>query len=351
MLDNLALYFGLPTLGLLTFLIIGLSISAVDKERRTLTLKLAIGLCFSIGCLVLSLTNMVGNEHHVLALTIGLLNAPNLILLWLFIRSLFEDNFRLGVFEWGVGSAYLLLMIWERLTDANLTTMPLLVLILQGLFSLGLISHLGLSLLKDWQTDLVDRRRKSRLWIVSVLILSGLVSIFAQNGVDVISAEISRIVSLISIAAATLAISVFCAAPDLRKLSFDNTQCEEDIRVALSGRDKLNYDKLVAFMEKEKAYLDPTLTIKKLARELGLAEHALRSLINLRLGFRNYTDFINQYRIAYAKTAFKDPDSSHVPILTIALDSGYSSISAFNRAFRRIEGMTPSEFKKQQKSL
>jgi len=40
-----------------------------------------------------------------------------------------------------------------------------------------------------------------------------------------------------------------------------------------------------------------------------------------------------------------DAEQRHLPILTIALTVGYNSINPFNRAFRELKGMTPSEFR------
>jgi AraC-like DNA-binding protein len=48
------------------------------------------------------------------------------------------------------------------------------------------------------------------------------------------------------------------------------------------------------------------------------------------------------------KSALADPTQKEVPILTIALDAGFGSLGPFNRAFRDVEGMTPSEYRAQQ---
>ena len=36
-----------------------------------------------------------------------------------------------------------------------------------------------------------------------------------------------------------------------------------------------------------------------------------------------------------------------INILQIAMDSGFGSVSAFNKCFRKQSGMTPSEFKRE----
>jgi AraC-like DNA-binding protein len=55
---------------------------------------------------------------------------------------------------------------------------------------------------------------------------------------------------------------------------------------------------------------------------------------------------LNFYRIADAKAALADPAQAAVPVLTIALDSGFSSLGPFNRAFKAETGMTPTEFRR-----
>ena len=88
------------------------------------------------------------------------------------------------------------------------------------------------------------------------------------------------------------------------------------------------------------------LTIGAVAQALDEPEHRLRRLINQRLGHRNFSSFVNGYRLAEARAALADPGQANVPILTIALDSGFQSIGPFNRAFREATGVTPTEYRR-----
>jgi AraC-like DNA-binding protein len=96
----------------------------------------------------------------------------------------------------------------------------------------------------------------------------------------------------------------------------------------------------------EGAWREEGLTVAVLAGRVGLAEHNLRRLINGQLGFRNFSAFLNSYRIEEAKTALADPAQARRQILQIALDLGYGSIAPFNRAFKDATGLTPTEFRK-----
>jgi AraC-like DNA-binding protein len=103
--------------------------------------------------------------------------------------------------------------------------------------------------------------------------------------------------------------------------------------------------RLLQFMAEQMPYRDETLSIARLAGLLGEQEYRLRRTINGQLGFRNFSAFLNSYRLAEVKAALADPAQRDVPIITIALDAGFGSLGPFNRAFREAEGMTPSEFR------
>ena len=103
---------------------------------------------------------------------------------------------------------------------------------------------------------------------------------------------------------------------------------------------------LAHIMTAERAYRQDGLTIGTLAQQLGLPEYRLRRLINQALGYRNFSSFVNHYRIAEIKAALSDPRQAEVPVLTIALDAGFSSLGPFNRAFKAETGLTPSEYRR-----
>jgi len=64
------------------------------------------------------------------------------------------------------------------------------------------------------------------------------------------------------------------------------------------------------------------------------------------MGFRNFSAFLNSYRLKDVVEAFSDPEQAGTPILTIALNAGFQSIATFNRAFRHAYESTPREFRK-----
>ncbi|MEM8727005.1 MAG: helix-turn-helix domain-containing protein, partial [Pseudomonadota bacterium] len=82
-------------------------------------------------------------------------------------------------------------------------------------------------------------------------------------------------------------------------------------------------------------------------KRLGVTQHTLRELINRDLGYRNFSEFVNFYRIDAVKEAFSAPDNRHKSILEIAMENGFNSLSPFNKAFKKQVGVSPKEFRKE----
>jgi AraC-like DNA-binding protein len=109
--------------------------------------------------------------------------------------------------------------------------------------------------------------------------------------------------------------------------------------------DQALMDKLRAFMQSQKPYLDPELSLSSLSRELGLNRNQLSQLINDGIG-DNFYDFVNKYRVDEVKRLMVDPLKQNYNLLGIALEAGFKSKSTFNLIFKRFTGLTPTEYKK-----
>ena len=98
-------------------------------------------------------------------------------------------------------------------------------------------------------------------------------------------------------------------------------------------------------MKRERLYSDHDLRVASLAAMLNVPEYKLRNKINQQLGYRNFNQFVNQYRIDEAsKRLLID---SRMPVLSIALDVGFRSISSFNTAFQQQFGVSPTQYRNQ----
>lgn len=117
--------------------------------------------------------------------------------------------------------------------------------------------------------------------------------------------------------------------------------------VSLKEDDAQNYVKKInAFMNLERPYLDANLTLAHIAKELQIPTHILSRVINEKFGL-NFFDFINKYRVDEVKAKINKPEFDNLSLLGIALESGFNTKSAFNRVFKKMTGLTPSEYKSQ----
>jgi AraC-like DNA-binding protein len=117
-----------------------------------------------------------------------------------------------------------------------------------------------------------------------------------------------------------------------------------------SGLDAAEMSRIIseleAAMKQSKPFLDPQLSIDQLAQTLGCSRHHLSQAINEQLN-QSFYDYVNQHRVAEAKLLLTDPAKTSLKIAAIAYDSGFNSISTFNDVFKKIAGLTPSQFRKQ----
>lgn len=103
---------------------------------------------------------------------------------------------------------------------------------------------------------------------------------------------------------------------------------------------------LQRLMAQEAIYTRQSLKVADVARRLGEPEYKITQCVTGPLGFRNFNQMANHFRVEEAKRRLADSAYDHLPILTIAYDCGFGSIGPFNRAFKAQTGLTPQEFRK-----
>jgi AraC-like DNA-binding protein len=103
--------------------------------------------------------------------------------------------------------------------------------------------------------------------------------------------------------------------------------------------------KLLQLMATEEPYRNHDLSLPELARRLAISPHHLSQIINDGLQ-QNFFEFVNSHRVAAAKRMLRDPAQASINIAEIGFDAGFRSVSAFNTAFKKHTGMTPSQFRK-----
>jgi AraC-like DNA-binding protein len=103
-------------------------------------------------------------------------------------------------------------------------------------------------------------------------------------------------------------------------------------------------DKLVDFIESEKPYLTPGLTLSDVSAKLEIHPKYLSQVINENLQ-KNFHDFINYYRIKEAQRQIEESLESKKTILEVLYDCGFNTKSVFNTSFKKIVGLTPTQYK------
>jgi len=127
------------------------------------------------------------------------------------------------------------------------------------------------------------------------------------------------------------------SAMDHRPKKYERTGLDETASEATRVR-------LDTYMKSEQPYLDPEMNLPQLAEALAVPAHHLSQVLNEKIG-ANFYQYINGYRLEEAKRRLNSKKTNRDKLLTIALASGFNSISTFNRVFKEFTGQTPSQFR------
>jgi len=276
------------------------------------------------------------------------LSTGNVVVFWLFSRALFDDGFSLRWWHWPIWLAVAVFSLVNCLWLAPAGD-PRLSIIAVNLLALGFIGLAVGQMLSSWSADLVEGRRRLRVFIVAAVALYGglnaILQMLALRGDAAGIANVANIAVLTGIVAAISHAMMQVTAHELFPLASDAPAKSEAVPEPGAADQKL-VDALMRLMADERIYRHDNVTIGTLATRLSVPEYRLRRLINQRLGYRNFNVFLNEHRIEEAKAALADPGQVEVPVITIAMDAGFQSLGPFNRAFKATTGVTPSEYRR-----
>jgi len=270
--------------------------------------------------------------------------------LWLFARAIFEAPWPKPAVMYACG--FVIVVVWGINVAADVVNPDWVrrARFLLQILKLVVVANALWMALRGRPDDLIEPRRTLRLFFVgtiSIVVAVVLVVELVHGGV--LPPGWLQLTDVIVIAVLTLGLAV----PMLR-LNHElfelptgpESATTETGTSELGGAESVLRDKLLALMD-DGCFRETGLTIPVLARKLNYPEHQLRRLINGHLGYRNFSAFLNSYRIGEAKQQLADPERARTPVLTIALDLGYASLGPFNRAFKETTGKTPTEFRRQ----
>ncbi|MGH2664850.1 helix-turn-helix domain-containing protein [Flavobacterium sp.] len=108
--------------------------------------------------------------------------------------------------------------------------------------------------------------------------------------------------------------------------------------------DNLYFQKLELLCKEEHIYTDSTLNREKVAEKLGISAGYVSQIVNTITG-DNFAHYITQYRIEAVKEMISNSEYENYNLLTMGLESGFTSKTTFYKAFKKVTGQTPNEYK------
>jgi len=345
LLTNLDLAFRAASVALLLVLAVSLLSDFRDVAVGRLGAAFALGSAVHAMSYSLDVTSRIPLWHApLIALSTG-----DIVVFWLFTRALFDDEFRLRWWHgliWAVVAAYSFAgCVWIAPSGHVRFSVTVVNLIVLGFIALAVGQ-----MIVSWPADLVERRRRVRVFIVCAIALYGGLNAVLQitvagQHVGAAAETINAGVLTCTVAAIVYAMmrvdaaDLFPAAAQPAPVVFSQPATD-------AAADQKLIDALMRLMADERIYRQENITIGVLATRLKIPEYRLRRLINQRLGYRNFNVFLNNHRIEEAKAALADPTQAEVPVITIAMDAGFQSLGPFNRAFKAVTGVTPTEYRR-----
>ncbi|MDN3639721.1 helix-turn-helix transcriptional regulator [Simiduia curdlanivorans] len=319
---------------------------------------------------------------------------------WLFSASLFDDHFSLKTWQISLVLMTVCLPLVDLLaSQIGIIPAPFWVTILvdaPAVLELLLVGLAVAVIARNWRVDLVESRRDLRLWLCGVnaaylfIILIMREVLYAYfpwlNYAQYVIAALVLLITNVML----LRPNAGLLTPDSQryrlprphlpqsdhkqspKASTDDAPIQQDTNTHIDPIDETTLSEnfvaekaprtneaptevpaevlqqIHALMDNEHIYQDMELTMGQLAYRLKLQEYRLRKIINSGLGYRNFNDFLNSYRISEAAQRLSNTKEANIPITTIALDVGFRSISTFNKAFKSHFDTTPTAFRRTQ---
>lgn len=283
-------------------------------------------------------------------------------LLWMIAFQLFVDSGEIPITAWlamgffvvvrGIGSAMAIddpLIFQNGLAFVLVQLVPQLILLYFSVHAIYLAYQ-------GYSVDLLEQRR--RLRVIFVVFLGILISTIVGMGF------VSAYVPLQGIPTVVYTLCLFVGAFLFNLFNFrlsgdamtlvseraarPRNETPEALNNKINQVDPDIVNRIAEVMTRDRLYTQQGLTIADLAKALNMQEYRLRRLINQTMQYRNFNQFLNNYRIEEASRLLRSEDSS---ISNIALDVGYTSLSVFNKAFKDRFGITPSAYRQQQQPL
>ncbi len=114
-------------------------------------------------------------------------------------------------------------------------------------------------------------------------------------------------------------------------------------QLALTSQDEAIQLRFDAMMSDEEMFLDPYLSVQRIAKRLHMPARDVSGTINRTRGM-NVSQYVNTYRVAHAAQILTTSNES---VIKVAEQSGFLTRSNFYREFQRIHNKSPNEYRKE----
>lgn len=288
-----------------------------------------------------AVTDMLGASVVILVIPAVLASA----FFWWFALALFRDG---SVWQWAYAAPPALLLVFYGMRQSDVGSLQTAGGLLHQVVVVSLLVHIISLALRELRNDLVDSRRRFRVAVALTLPFVGFV--IAGTELYALRQPLPEwlglaLVQSLALAILSLAFGLWMTA--VRQELFLPAPAAPQPRTdELGPAELLELQRLRTAISRGICF-EPDLSLAKLAHQLGVPEHRLRKLINKGLGYRNFAAFLNDHRITEAKHRLSDPQQAREQIASIAFGLGYASLTPFNRAFRELTGVTPTDYRAQ----
>jgi AraC-like DNA-binding protein len=272
-----------------------------------------------------------GNMHLFASIGVVSMSAIGPLLL-MFTRSLFDSNYRLTWKDWIQFVPTVLLLIMAPLPGWSFLTAT------YRIFTTLVLVYMIATLVFLWSNREVFRADDTK-WRWVIYIIAGVGLLWITFVCQLLFYQ-PLVYQLIVISAALVFYSLswyaiprsrlFIAEPQ-KKLS--DMQLYEELGVRIQD-----------LLTKEEFYVNTDLTVSTLASRLKVPAYMASRAINQYFN-KSFSELIVEYRIRKAEQLLAADSQKSLTIETIAFESGFNTLSAFYKAFKKINHITPSQYR------
>ncbi|MTH16607.1 helix-turn-helix domain-containing protein [Flavobacterium sp. LC2016-01] len=213
--------------------------------------------------------------------------------------------------------------------------------------------HRGIILLFSSQKDEKDLKwlLSILVWILFMIVVSMITKIKENDYLNSVSTYLYLIFTLFMVYNLLRQKEVFLDNKNeniaLENILYPNLSFQTEKPASrLSEDELLKYKSILnTLLQQEEVFTDSEINLASLADKVGISMNDLSFVINTSYNMNFYT-LINNYRVEKVKEMLVKKQYSHLTILGIAYEAGFTSKSTFNTAFKKTTGNTPSEYVK-----